>query len=52
MLLVLSMELECVMSQLNVDTIGSQTGTTISVASGHTYKMQMEKLLLEIKYLT
>ena len=24
------------MSQLNVDTIGSQTGTTISIASGHT----------------
>ena len=24
------------MSQLNVDTIGSQTGTTVSVASGHT----------------
>ena len=24
------------MSQINVDTIGSQTGTTISVASGHT----------------
>ena len=24
------------MSQLNVDTLGSQTGTTISVASGHT----------------
>jgi hypothetical protein len=25
------------MSQLNVDTIGGQTGTTISVASGHTF---------------
>ena len=24
------------MSQINVDTIGSQTGTTVSVASGHT----------------
>ena len=24
------------MSQLNVDTIGSQTGTSIAVASGHT----------------
>ena len=24
------------MSQLNVDTIGGQTGTTISIASGHT----------------
>ena len=26
------------MSQLNVDTLGSQTGTSISVASGHTLK--------------
>ena len=25
------------MSQINVDTIGGQTGTTISVASGHTF---------------
>ena len=25
------------MSQLNVDTIGGQTGTTISVASGHSF---------------
>ena len=24
------------MSQLNVDTLGGQTGTTISIASGHT----------------
>ena len=24
------------MSQLNVDTLGAQTGTSISVASGHT----------------
>jgi len=26
------------MSQLNVDTLGSQTGTSIAVASGHTLK--------------
>ena len=36
-------EFECIMSQLNVDTIGSQTSTSVSVASGHTLKDSSNK---------
>ena len=32
------------MSQLNVDTIGSQTGTTISIASGHTLSVGVQQI--------